>query len=174
MPTITFTLTDEDVERIAKRLAAKLAEALKQVVAASATPADQPKPPPDASAEWLTLGDVQRMFRVSRSTVYRWTHEQGMPVRVKAGRYAGRISIRVLNCLNWRRSEEGTAVAQPDPQPLRASGSNPRGSFIFRQSGGLPEGRAGDRLIARTKEGSSWLRLETTACSVFRLSLSLF
>jgi excisionase family DNA binding protein len=85
MPTITFSLTDEDVERTAKRLATKLADALKQVVAVSATQAEHPKQQSSSPAEWLTLGDIQRMFQVSRATVYRWTHGEGMPVRRVGG-----------------------------------------------------------------------------------------
>ena len=85
MPNITISISDEDVDRIAKRLAINLADALKQVVAVSATLAEHPNQQPNPSAEWLTLGDVQRMFRISRSTLYRWTHKQGMPVRQVGG-----------------------------------------------------------------------------------------
>ena len=85
MPTITFSLTDEDVERIAKRLASKLADAHKQVVAASVPQAEQPKAQSGPPAEWLTSGDIQRMFRVSRQTVWRWAHERGMPMRRVGG-----------------------------------------------------------------------------------------
>jgi excisionase family DNA binding protein len=81
MPTITFSLTDEDVERIAKRLATKLADALKQVVAVSAVPIEHSQQQPSPPKEWLTLGDVQRMFQISRPTLYRWRNGGGLPVR---------------------------------------------------------------------------------------------
>ena len=54
-------------------------------VAGSGIQTEHPKQQPSHSAEWLTLGDVQRMFQVSRSTVYRWTNEDGMPVRRVGG-----------------------------------------------------------------------------------------
>lgn len=94
MPTITFSLTDEDVERIAKRLATKLADALKQVpvpenrlLEDQKAPSQKPPPP-----EWLTTSDICRMFQVSRSTVWRWFNEEGMPCRRVGGviRFAGR------------------------------------------------------------------------------------
>ena|ERR1017187_7719466 len=87
MPTITFSLTDEDVERIAKRLAVKLTDTLKQVPSPAEPHSKTQKlpilksPPP----EWLTSKDIQRMYQVSRTTVWRWANEQGMPYRRVGG-----------------------------------------------------------------------------------------
>ncbi|HEY6185770.1 MAG TPA: helix-turn-helix domain-containing protein [Terriglobales bacterium] len=97
MPTITFSLTDEDVERIAKRLAAKLADALKEVVAASSTRAEPPKQEPNPPAEWLTSTDIQRMFQVSRATVWRWANEMGMPTR-RVGGIVRFQAAQVMEC----------------------------------------------------------------------------
>lgn len=105
MPTITFSLTDEDVERIAKRLATKLADALKQVVAVTAVPAEHPQPQASPPKEWLTTSDICRKFQVSRSTVWRWTNEEGMPCR----RVGGVIRFPAARIQEW--AERHSVVA---------------------------------------------------------------
>ena len=95
-----------------KRLAVKLADALKQVVAVSATQTDHPKQQPRSSAEWLTLVDVQRMFQVSRSTVYRWTNEDGMPVR----RVGGVVRLPADKVREWAEKHSIT-MPVPDGTP---------------------------------------------------------
>jgi len=86
MPTITISISDEDVNRIAKRFATKLTEALNEArppkPAQSEPQQSTPKPPP---AEWLTNSDICRMFQVTRTTVWRWANEEGMPCRRVGG-----------------------------------------------------------------------------------------
>ena len=99
MPKITFSFTDEDIERIAKRLAIKLAEVLKEgpTPRAVSTEPKQPPAPTSPPAEWLTLSDVRRLFQVSRATVYRWTHEEGLPIR----RVGGVVRLPAAKVQEW-------------------------------------------------------------------------
>jgi hypothetical protein len=67
MPTISLSITDEDIDRIAKRFAMKLAETLKEVPNPKPIQPElkQPPVPPSPPAEWLTLSgsvwDLQQM-----------------------------------------------------------------------------------------------------------------
>ena len=87
MPTITISISDEDVDRIAKRFAEKLAAALKDAPNPTAVSPELQQPPAPTSppAEWLTSKDIQPMFQVSRSTAWRWANEMGMPCRRVGG-----------------------------------------------------------------------------------------
>lgn len=114
MPNITISISDEDVYRIAKRFALKLAEALNE--ARTPKPAQpEPQQPPASKTppkEWLTLSDVQRMFQVSRVTVYRWTHEQGMPVR----RVGGVVRVPASKLQEWAERRSTAIPKQPNQQ----------------------------------------------------------
>ena len=112
MPTITFSLTDEDVERIAKRLATKLTDALKQVVAVSTIPAEHPKQPPSPTKEWLTNRDIQQMFQVSRQMVWRWANEMGMPCR----RVGGIVRYPASKVQEWAEKRSITMQKESKPQ----------------------------------------------------------
>jgi excisionase family DNA binding protein len=109
MPTISFSITDEDVDRIAKRFAIKLAEALKEVPnpRAVSTEPKQPPTPTSPPAEWLTPSDIRQMFQVSRATVYRWTHEEGMPVR----RVGGVVRLPADKVRGWAEKHSITMPA---------------------------------------------------------------
>jgi excisionase family DNA binding protein len=87
MPTITFTVSDQEIDRIASIFARKIVEALKEHSAPPEPKCETPKPEPPKipSAEWLTTSDICRVFSVSRSTVWRWANEEGMPCRRVGG-----------------------------------------------------------------------------------------
>jgi excisionase family DNA binding protein len=83
MPTITFSITDEDVDRIAKRFAIKLTEELKAVLNVNPNRAEAPLPIPTQAVKkapadpvgrhksYLTIGDVSEMLQFSPRTVWR-------------------------------------------------------------------------------------------------------
>ena len=83
MPTITFSITDEDVDRIAKRFAINLAEMLKAVLNVNANHVEAPLPiptqvikkapvdPVGRHKSYLTIGDVSEMLQFSPRTVWR-------------------------------------------------------------------------------------------------------
>ena len=83
MPIITFSLTDEDVDRIAKRFAIKLTEELKAVLNVNPNCAESPLPIPTQAIKkapadpvgrhknYLTIGDVSEMLRFTPRTVWR-------------------------------------------------------------------------------------------------------
>jgi excisionase family DNA binding protein len=87
MPTISFSISDEDIDRIAKRFAIKLAETLNEVPNPKPIQPEPKQPPAPTSppAEWLTSNDIQKMFQVSRLTIWRWANEEGMPCRRMGG-----------------------------------------------------------------------------------------
>ena len=108
MPTIHISITDEDVERIAKRFAIKLAEALNEPrTPKPAQPAPQQTPPKTPPAEWLTTSDICRMFQITRTTVWRWANEQGMPCR----RVGGVVRFPAAKILEWAEKQSITAPA---------------------------------------------------------------
>jgi excisionase family DNA binding protein len=108
MPTITFSISDEDVDRIAKRFATKLAEVLKEVPNPRAVSPEPKQPPAPTSppAEWLTSKDIQQMYQVSRTTVWHWANEKGMPCR----RVGGVIRFPADKVREWA---ERHSIAEP-------------------------------------------------------------
>ena len=101
MPTIRFSFTDEDIESISKRLAKKMTEALNEMQSQRRT---EPLPVAPAPAEWLKLSDVRRMYQVSRPTLYRWIHKQGLPCH----RVGSIVRIKASEVQDWVEQHPGT------------------------------------------------------------------
>lgn len=64
---------------------------------------------------FLKLSEVQAMFGVSRSTVWRWTAEQGLPVVTIGG--VKRIRESLLEEFVKRHEPGGKSEASPQVQP---------------------------------------------------------
>jgi excisionase family DNA binding protein len=64
-------------------------------------------PIPATPERLLRLGELQRAANVSRVTVYRWTHEKGLPT-IRVG---GCVRVKESAWLKWlaaHTNEEGT------------------------------------------------------------------
>ena len=67
---------------------------------------------------YMTVGEVQKRFRISRETVRRWENTQGFPKRVRLSAHVrGRCGFPIEEVDAWDLVRRNSRQQDPPPDP---------------------------------------------------------